>query len=79
MSEFTKTVIVDPNHPDPDFRTIKQGIDELGGSGGVVIAEQGTYTLDDSDPNHSTISVHSNVTIIGRGNAIIEVTASVPA
>ena len=28
MSEFTKTVIVDPNHPDPDFRTIKQGIND---------------------------------------------------
>lgn len=71
MADFTKTIIVDPNNPDPDFRTIKQGVTALGSSGGVVIAEQGTYTINSSN---NTVSVPSNVTIIGRGNAVIQVT-----
>lgn len=76
MGEFTKTVIVDPDNPDPDYRTINQGINALNGNGGTIIAEQGTYAINSAS---DTINVPSDVTIIGHDNAMIEVTGNVAA
>jgi len=47
----------------------------LQNSGGVIIVEAGTYNIGSSD----TINVYDNTTIIGRGNAVIEVAADVSA
>ncbi len=79
MGNFTKTVIVAPDNPDPNLQTINQGIAALLGYGGVVIAEQGTYEIDGVTTGKETIEVPSNVTIIGRGNAVIEVTGNYSA
>ena len=87
MSDFTKTLIVDPDitlngtYPTPPyFNTIKQAADELisSGSGGTIIVEQGTYEIDGTT-GKETVEIPSNVTIIGRGNVMIEVTADVSA
>ena len=81
MSSFTKTLIVDsdPNST-PDYYTIKEAAAYLNSldAGGTIIVEQGTYNLDDIG-NQKTIPVPSNVTIIGRGNAIIKVQANISA
>ena len=87
VSDFTKTIIIDGDEteiPGERYQTIQAAIadsqhNELSTNGGVIIVEQGTYTIDNSDPNHGTINVPSNVTIIGRGNAVIEVTSDVSA
>ena len=70
--EFTKTEIVDGS----TGADINAGIGELSPNGGVVIVEQGTYVIDEES---DTISIPSNVTLIGRGNVVIEVTENVPA
>ena len=69
MADFTKTIIVDTSGGG-DSTTIQGGVDALGGAGGVVIVEQENYTISNED---DTVKVPSNVTIIRRGNVIIEV------
>jgi len=71
---ITKTVIVDLPGGSAAYHTIKDGVNAFT-NGGVVVVEEGTYDIGTSD----IVSVPSNVTIIGRGNAIIEVTARVSA
>ena len=91
MSEFTKTLIVDSslqNPVYPYYNSIKKAaqyfINHVPPIGGVIIVERGTYTFDEEDdyPTNNnwrtTVYIPSNVTIIGRGNAVIEVNNNVP-
>ena len=49
----------------------------MSSSGGVVIVEAGIYIIDGT--NNLTISVPSNVTLIGNGKAVLSVQSDVPA
>lgn len=69
MSQYTKTIIVDPSRPPS---TIGAGIVALGVSGGTVIVEAGTYDIGGS--GEPPVSIPSNVTLIGRGNVVVRVT-----
>jgi len=71
MGEFTKTVIVDsePGSSTP-YHSIQDGIDALGGSGGTVIVEKGIYSIG----QNQDIYIPSNVTLIGRGDVVLEIT-----
>jgi hypothetical protein len=82
MSEFSKTLIVDstlPSSQHPYYKTIKEAANFLINSPnasipGTIIVESGTYIFnEDDDANYYNTTVHvpSNVTIIGRGNAVI--------
>ena len=63
----TKTRIVDPAGGTGIDTDIQAAIDNLGGNGGVVYVEQGTYTIT------SPISIPSYVSLIGRGNVTIQI------
>jgi hypothetical protein len=84
MSSFTKTLIVDADGGG-DYKTIRQAakyfIDNQ--IGGVIYVESGEYVIDgthnDQDPNvpdKRTVLIPNNTTLIGRGNAIVKVTAA---
>jgi len=66
----TKTRIVDPAGGTGIDTDIQTAINNLGGNGGVVYVEQGTYTIT------SAITVPSNVSLIGRGNVVIQIDSS---
>jgi hypothetical protein len=75
MSSFTKTIIVDrtaSSYP----HTIREGVDQLPAQGGVVIVEAGEYEIDgtNSTEDKRSVSIPSNVTLIGRGNVVVKVT-----
>ena len=72
--------------PGKRYRTIQEAIadtdnNDLSTNYDVIIVETGTYVIDGTNTpengDRRTVSVHSNVTIIGRGNAIIEISNNV--
>ena len=74
MSEFTKTVIVDPTETGYPH-TIQDGINEIWDpptvtACGVVIVEQGVYEISSES---DIVKIPSNVTLIGRGNVIVKI------
>ena len=65
MSIFPKTQVVAPSGGDTD--SIATAISNLSGNGGRIIVEEGTYSIG------TAISIPDNVSIIGNGNACIEI------
>ncbi len=70
----------------PYYRTIKEAADRLNGTyvypnppvpaiPGTIIVESGTYIIDGNNTqqygDRRTVEISSNVTLIGRGNAVI--------
>jgi parallel beta-helix repeat protein len=74
MSEFTKTIIVDGDGGG-DETNIAAAITALGGNGGVIYVEY-FYNNGNYYPITNPISVPSNVTLIGKGNVILNVTSN---
>ncbi|MFA6472978.1 MAG: hypothetical protein WCU00_13165 [Candidatus Latescibacterota bacterium] len=80
MSEFTKTLIVDGvGGGGGNYATIKEAVDYFitNSIGGVVIVEQGSYDFDGTGYK-TTVSIPDNVTLIGKGDVILNITANIP-
>ncbi len=74
MSDFTKTVMVDPDGPYIQYLrylSIQDAVNDtyIQSRGGTIIVEQGTYTIGSGQ----TPMIPSNTTLIGRGNAVIKI------
>ena len=70
---FSRTVVVSGGNS----LAINNALNGMSSSGGLVIVEAGSYTIDGS--TNLSITVPSDVTLIGKGKVVLNVTARVPA
>jgi hypothetical protein len=89
MSQFSKTLIVDntlPSYQYPYYRTIREAVDYLKGTDpippipGTILVESGVYRIDGTitplGVDQRTVEISSNITLIGRGNVVINLVNS---